>query len=87
MITLWGSYLAPACTSAMASAGLDPISCSSVHNLYEHIKVPVLTIENQFDSFQLSHNMEVRLHTSNFAACCLLLWCLHLTTPLPDPLS
>jgi hypothetical protein len=59
MVKLWGAFLPPACTSAMASKGLDPTFCNSVHNVYTHTKVPVLTIENQFDSYQLSHSMGV----------------------------
>ena len=59
-LKLWDPFLPPACASAMASAGLDPALFNSVHNLYKHVKVPVLVIENQFDSYQLYQSMGVR---------------------------
>jgi hypothetical protein len=54
-LTLWDSFLPASCKSAMATAGLDPSFCISVHNLYPHVRTPTLTIENEFDSYQLSH--------------------------------
>ena len=43
----------PGCIEGQTAAGLDPLSCGSVHVFYKYIKTPLFVLENQYDTNQL----------------------------------
>jgi hypothetical protein len=51
-LQLYQGYTPPACLAAYPKA-TAALYCGSVHNLYPHITIPVLVIENQYDTAQI----------------------------------
>jgi hypothetical protein len=50
---LWDAFDPPECAVPTVASGLPAWFCGSVHNLYPHIKAPLLVVENQYDTNQI----------------------------------